>query len=183
MAKNSVFNSDGPAVAEFNMTPMIDVTFQLILFFILVGQVASDALAVMILPEPEKSQAHDPEVSGGKDKLRIILNIVSQSKSPDDLGTGADPEGSRVRFYQLGSTKIVVRDDAGNDYTVQAQNQLKTLVEDLLAPLSDDQKDVFAIEIRADKRLRYDQVAPAMFTVSRAGLTNMQITALRDMGE
>ena len=47
MAKKSVYRTGGPAVVDFNMTPMIDVTFQLILFFILVGQVASDALAQM----------------------------------------------------------------------------------------------------------------------------------------
>jgi len=177
MAKKSVFNSDAPAVADVNMTPMIDVTFQLILFFILVGQVASDALAVMILPDPNESPALPTDKVIDPDSMRIILNIVSRSKSTDDLGTERDPEGSRVGFYQLGTKTIDV--DSRNPGVALAE--LKATVEELLKDLTDDQKDAFAIEIRADRRLRYDEVAPAMFTVSGAGLTNMQITALQDL--
>jgi len=170
MAKKSVVSSDGTTVAEFNMTPMIDVTFQLILFFILVGQVASDDLAQMILPAPTESQTHDPDDL--KTPLRIILNIASRSESAEDLGSFKDADGARVGFYLLGKTRI----DARNP---DALVELRDTVKELLKDLTEEQKDKFAIEIRADKRLRYDQVAPAMFTVSSAGLTNMQITALR----
>ena len=172
MAKNSVFSSDGPAVAEFNMTPMIDVTFQLILFFILVGQVASDALAQMILPEPDKSTARELEEMG---KLRIILNIGSLSKSGDDLGTGEDPDGNKVGFYRVGADQIDAREG-------DALTQVKNIIEARLETLTPEEKDEFAIEIRADKRLRYDQVAPAMFMVSTTGLSNMQVTAIRSLG-
>ena len=64
MAKKSVYSSAGqPVQVEFNMTPMIDVTFQLILFFILVGQVASDALARMLVPEPWTARHTRPRSS------------------------------------------------------------------------------------------------------------------------
>ena len=171
MARKSVFNSDGPAVAEFNMTPMIDVTFQLILFFILVGQVASDALAKLILPEPGESTAQEID----KMDLRIILNIVSQSKSGDDLGTDEDPDGNKVGFYSIGGERIDARQ-------ADALKQVKDIIEKKIENLTDEQRAEFAIEIRADKRLRYDEVAPAMFTVSSTGLSNMQITAIRKQG-
>ncbi len=172
MAKNTVFKSDGPAVAEFNMTPMIDVTFQLILFFILVGQVASDEIAQMILPEPAKSTAKEVEKMG----LRIILNIGSMSKSGDDLGTGEDPDGNRVGFYRVGAEPIDARE-------ADALKQVKDIIEAKLETLTPEQRDEFAVEIRADKRLRYDQVAPAMFMVSTTGLSNMQITAIRELSD
>jgi len=54
----------------FNMTPMIDVVFLLIIFFMIVSQVVSSEAELVQLPQPSKSQAGEFR---GPRKLTISL--------------------------------------------------------------------------------------------------------------
>ena len=172
MAKKSVYSTPGPAQIEFNMTPMIDVTFQLILFFILVGQVASDALAKMIVPKPHASQAQDPEEV--QNPNRIIVNIVSASDSEKDLGP-KDAKARQVGFYQVGP-KNVGKGRKGLD-------AMEKLITERMATLKPAEKDTFYIEVRADKRLQFSEVFPVLELAGKKGVPLMNITAIRDLPE
>ena len=55
---------------SFNMTPMIDVVFLLIIFFMLVSQFSSAENVEVELPEPERSQAIEATIPE-----KVILNI------------------------------------------------------------------------------------------------------------
>ncbi len=59
-----------PPVA-FNMTPMIDVVFLLIVFFMLVSTFASAENVRMDLPQPDKSQAVNVKLSD-----RVVINCL-----------------------------------------------------------------------------------------------------------
>jgi biopolymer transport protein ExbD len=72
----------------FNMAPMIDVVFLLIVFFVLVSTFASAEHVAMELPDPEHSEAKDLKLSD-----RVILNI--------QLADASQPETSEV-LYSLG---------------------------------------------------------------------------------
>ena len=172
MAKKSVYSSTGPVQVEFNMTPMIDVTFQLILFFILVGQVASDALAKMIVPKPVESQAQDP--GAVKQPNRMIVNIVSASKSDRDDGSSKDPAGRQLGFYQVDSANV------GRDPGLR---KMEDLIVKRLAKLKPAEKNTFYIEIRADKRLPFSVVHSVLALAGRKGVPLMNITAIRELGE
>jgi biopolymer transport protein ExbD len=63
----------GSGDVAFNMTPMIDVTFQLIIFFILASQMASGTLAKVDLPRPYRSAAV-AHARSGEDK--VIVNVL-----------------------------------------------------------------------------------------------------------
>jgi biopolymer transport protein ExbD len=54
-----------------NMTPMIDVTFLLIVFFVVVSQVVDRDAVHMDLPSPERAVAGSPD---GDE--RLVLNLV-----------------------------------------------------------------------------------------------------------
>jgi len=172
MAKKSVYSSNEPVQVEFNMTPMIDVTFQLILFFILVGQVASDALAKMIVPEPHESQAHEPDEF--KQENRMIINVVSASESDADLGSRNDPNARKVGFYQVDS------DNVGTG--VPGLRTMEDKITQTLAKLPADKKKTFFVEIRADKRLPFAAVYPVLEIAGRKGVPLMNITAIRALG-
>jgi biopolymer transport protein ExbD len=58
----------GGGSMDINMTPMIDCTFQLIIFFILTAQIASEEVAKVAVPEPHHSMAY-PE---GGDKGPVL---------------------------------------------------------------------------------------------------------------
>jgi biopolymer transport protein ExbD len=57
---------------EINMTPMIDVVFQLIIFFMLVTEMSQADLEMLELPEA--SQAREDEPKSG----RIVVNITKE---------------------------------------------------------------------------------------------------------
>ena len=61
----------GNAQIEANLTPMIDVTFLLIVFFVLVSQIVSQENQPMQLPEPD-----DPASELVTDDERAVINIV-----------------------------------------------------------------------------------------------------------
>ena len=66
-------NIKRPATVEnvgFNMTPMIDIVFQLIIFLMLATEISQIELADLILPK-----ASDGIVDRNPDKDRLIVNI------------------------------------------------------------------------------------------------------------
>jgi len=78
--------------AGFNMTPMIDVVFLLICFFMLVSQFASAEHMAMDLPRPDNSQAVKVKLTD-----RVIVNCV--------LTTPASPATSGV-YYSVGPLRV-----------------------------------------------------------------------------
>jgi len=83
----------GPTTTRANLTPMIDVTFLLIVFFVLVSQIVEVENVAMRLPEPE-----DPASSKMSDATRAVINLVP-------AGDGS------VVSYRLGQSTF----DAGAD--------------------------------------------------------------------
>jgi biopolymer transport protein ExbD len=75
----------GHAVIEANLTPMIDVTFLLIVFFVLVSQIVEVESVPMDLPAPS-----EPVSQRAGEEQRAVVNVIP--------GTGG-----RVRGYRLGT--------------------------------------------------------------------------------
>lgn len=61
----------GPSTFEANMTPLIDMAFLLIVFFVLVSQVASAEFVELALPRTASGAAKRPD-----DTQRIVVNVV-----------------------------------------------------------------------------------------------------------
>ena len=66
-----------------NMTPMIDCTFQLILFFVLAAKISEAELEKMLVSEPHKSKAVPPATKEGEEDFRkmpnkLIVNVVNE---------------------------------------------------------------------------------------------------------
>jgi len=76
----------------FNMTPMIDVVFLLIVFFMLVSTFASAEHVPMDLPQPDKSQAANVKLTD-----RVVINCV--------LTNPASPATSGV-IYSVGPIRV-----------------------------------------------------------------------------
>jgi biopolymer transport protein ExbD len=75
----------GEAQIEANLTPMIDVTFLLIVFFVLVSQIVEVESVPMSLPEPA-----DPLTERLGEEQRAVINVVPGS-------------GGEVVAYRLGT--------------------------------------------------------------------------------
>jgi biopolymer transport protein ExbD len=82
----------GNAEVRANLTPMIDITFLLIVFFVLVSQIVEVENVEMNLPEPV-----DPMTERPGDEPRAVINVIP--------GPGGQARGYRLsgRTYQPGA--------------------------------------------------------------------------------
>ncbi len=166
MAKSAVYKR-GRGEAEFNMTPMIDVTFQLIIFFILAGQMASEALAKLDPPEPHESVAKkvDEQIPN-----RAIVNILSKDpENPDSELAG------EAMMYKIENVVIEVGDiDALAKVLEQKWDNWKN------SAYGDDKAEFF-VEIRGHYTLYYREIQPVLQAAAKAEIPKMSITAVLDM--
>jgi biopolymer transport protein ExbD len=107
---------------DMNMTPMIDVVFLLIIFFMLVTQFTQQILhGQIILPVAHQSMVDDP----GK---RMVINVDSEGKyfymgqpyTKEQLQSRIMNYGRRktmeYRGMQLSDMKVMIRADQGTPY-------------------------------------------------------------------
>ena len=130
---------------EINMTPMIDVVFNLIIFFMLVADLTKKDLEIMTLPWSDSAIADE-----GKEDLRVIINIVKRLERAD--GTTIRPQdwkptdGVRIMLkakeYKLGPLTDVLLNFAGRK-------------RDLDHPMQPS--EVYAL-IRCDQEIRWREV-------------------------
>ena len=80
-----------PEPIAANLTPMIDVVFLLIVFFVLVSQIVEVENADLDLPRPQ-----DPASVGPGEQARIVINVLP--------GSGGDVSG-----YRVGTRRYVAR--------------------------------------------------------------------------
>ncbi len=158
MAKKSIYRG-GRVVVGFNMTPMIDCTFQLIIFFMLVTQMVSADYVQMDLPDPVGSRG---------DKLdepnKVIINIVPHS----DRKIAANRSLSgRCKEYSLGILRITKGD----------KEKLKRVL--MKAHRDSKRRADFVVELRADQDLHYNQITPVLEAVRDAQLEKLRITVLK----
>ena len=105
-----------PAELEMNLTPMIDVVFLLIAFFVIMIQIVNQEIAVLYLPAA--TEAHPDEKP---DPDRFILNVTREGfvlmrgerLTPEVLKKRlrAEANKNRVKSSPYSEQKILVRAD------------------------------------------------------------------------
>ena len=150
------------ANVEFNMTPMIDVTFQLIIFFIITGQIISHDLAELKPPRPDDSVASVSLTQG----VNLIVNIRARASEDPNIS----PEmGSQAFEWFVGGETLKPEEDLG---------KLTEIFENELAIREGEAKKEFTVELRSDFRVRFADVETVLIAASEAGIPNMNITAI-----
>jgi biopolymer transport protein ExbD len=95
-----------PALAQINMTPMIDVTFLLIIFFLLSSRLAQQESLELDLPT---AASHD--AAANDERPRVLVHVATDGTVT--FGT------SVVRPQDLHGRLSVERDRAGNDVEIR----------------------------------------------------------------
>jgi biopolymer transport protein ExbD len=147
------------APMQANLTPLIDVTFLLIVFFVLVAQINNSQIVTEInLPEPQQSVSEEPEQD---EDSRLIINAIP---APDDP--------ARVVAYRLGS----------RDYPANATG-LARLAEELRSARQD--RANLIVDLRADRATPYGMVHPAMRAAASVGIhrINLIVQPSRNRGD
>jgi len=168
MAKTKIFKKDSSGEVEFNMTPMIDCVFLLIIFFILSATVLSDALADLELHRPYKSLADDNKALNELPN-RIIVNVVSEAKVKEDTDSR---ESALAKEYMINGDTIRIGD----------REELIKVIRQGAITAQDAEFDDYYVEIRADHRVNFGAVQEVLKAAAAAGIrginTKMNITAL-----
>jgi len=128
----------GNAVLSANLTPMIDVTFLLIVFFVLVSQIVEVESVDMELPQPT-----DPLTEKFGEEQRAVINIVPRH------------ETGQIEGYRLGTRTY----PPGPEGIEALTAQLAALLE---------ANPALSVNLRADRDTHYQFVEPALQAVANA---------------
>jgi len=146
---------------QFNMTPMIDVVFLLIIFFMLICQYIVRENYKLVIPD-DCAAAVVPD--------HLDHNAITVSVFPQ---TPAGQPDSEV-CYAIRTIEYDPRQDA-------YRRQPGRLIEDMARQIAVEarRKEDALIYLRADKDLSYGQVQKALLALSRAQIRKVQVAAFR----
>ena len=152
-------------VGEVNMTPMIDCTFQLIIFFILTAQMASEQAKVLIATPAESMALSIVDPKAPPFPNKVTVNICGKF---GDAKVRDASESSSAEFYQIGQKKIELHEE----------ELLVQMLKDAFAAAKKNNPDAeFFVEIRADKDINYAGIEPVLLAAGEAKMARMTITA------
>lgn len=136
---------------ELNMTPMIDVVFLLLIFFMVVSELSALDAESMTLPWAKEAQP--PERTAKR--IDIVVVNVLRSKNP------AEPGEVRIRGKKLDKRTL-------KEYLRQAAQEV---------PLEDTRKRISTLKvlIRADCECRYEAVQIVFDACQQNGIYKTEI--------
>lgn len=147
----------GPTTPQMNITPLIDVVFLLIIFFMLVNNIISEQSVEMIVPQLDEPTTRELDDAG-----RLIVNIAPAEYARSERTDNPLLFDGEARFIRVGLETFAADDLEG----VTA-----ALAE---AKAADDDVEVV---LRSDGALYYGVVQPVMGAISRAGIDKVNLVA------
>jgi biopolymer transport protein ExbD len=161
MGRASRITKRGPVDPEFNMTPLIDVTFLLIIFFMLVNNIIADQEVEMLVPELDNSQVQEVD-----EKNQVVINLVPGFE-----------QNSNERMDMDNAMQV-----SGYADKVRIGSQTFSMLESL-DPLANYLRDIkkakpeIDIVLRADAATEYQYVQPVMEAITLAGISRVNMQA------
>jgi len=147
----------GPIKPQMNITPLIDVVFLLIIFFMLVNNIISEQSVEMIVPELD-----EPTTREMLEASRIIVNIAPAQYAHRDRKDDPLSFDGEARFIRVGLQTFDADDLEG--------------VTAALAEAKSADPDVEVV-LRSDGALYYGIVQPVMGAIARAGIDKVNLVA------
>jgi biopolymer transport protein ExbD len=136
----------GAGAVTFNMTPMIDIVFNLIIFFILTSQFVQMEIEVVTLPISRTSMPKD---------VTDFRNVVINIKNPDN-------------------PQVIVSGQVLDHHVREGPNELTEFLKSRKGE-SDDDRPMNVI-LRADADICYEEVARVMLAAGAAKIEGWWIT-------
>lgn len=147
----------GPTTPEMNITPMIDVVFLLIIFFMLVNTIVTHHSVEMIVPDLDESQAREIAEDG-----IVTVNIAPRSFQREDRIDNPLRHDGTASHVQI----------RGNRFPMDDLSQVTERLSTLLA----DNPDLEVV-LRADGALYYNEVQPVMDAITAARVSRVSMVA------
>jgi biopolymer transport protein ExbD len=153
-----------------DMTPMIDVTFQLIIFFMLINNIISEETVEMIVPKLE-----DPKTYELSEVKKVTVNVAPvELPSVDerrDLDNPLQAPGDASSVH-VGMDRFDVGDRDGIAEAIKADVTLMNS-----RAKAEGNEATVEVLLRADGVLYYDAVEPVMGDITRAEISKVNLVA------
>ncbi len=155
----------GAAKAEMNMTPMIDVTFQLIIFFMLVNNIIAEQNVELIPPDLEQAQT----LELGEKVAQVVVSIEPLSYTAEDRKENPLNFSGEAVSVWIGSMRLPREDLA----------TLTKELEDSVAksPKNEKGEPLLEVLLRADCALHYAEIQPVMQAITAAKVAKINLVA------
>ncbi|MEO0474906.1 MAG: biopolymer transporter ExbD [Planctomycetota bacterium] len=158
----------GSVEPKLNITPLIDVVFLLIVFFMLVMNIVTDENPQIQLPDLDNSKVTPPE--GAK---RVTVNIIPEAEFDGDPGLGNSitevlSRPGQAKFVQIGQAN---KWEIGQP---ESMENFRKFVGDMINKRMIDPNTPPTIQLRVDAAVYYQQVLPVM--------TNLQAAMAETLG-
>ncbi|QQE10928.1 biopolymer transporter ExbD [Planctomycetota bacterium] len=152
----SFIHKSGPATPSMNLTPLIDIVFLLVVFFMLASTMVTRQAIEMTVPKLDNPETHDLS-----EENRIVVNIAPKS-GKRDKNSPLEFEG-KPAFVQIGAYGIFKLDDH----------------EGITAALKDvyTKNPSIKVSLRADAAVYYDHIEPIMSDITKAGISTVNMVA------
>ena len=149
--------------SQFNMTPMIDVVFLLIIFFMLVCQFITQENYQLVIPDDCPAVLVPDRLDHNAVTVSALPNPrMSQSSQPAPV------------IYAVRSQQF---DPQSRDYRTQPDRLLADMADRITTEAA--RKTDPLVHLRAHRDLTYRDVQPTLLALARAGITRVQLAAFR----
>ncbi len=149
----------GAVKPTLNITPLIDVVFLLIVFFLLVNNIVTDEAPPLKLPDLEK-----PETRQVAEENRLVINIVPKEMWEGDPGPGTPVGQVLGRQGEAESVKV-----GGRTFPVDDPEYLTNFREFMEQAINARRaKGDLRFIFRVDATIYYYQVVPVMDALQSA---------------
>ncbi|MCC5829854.1 MAG: biopolymer transporter ExbD [Phycisphaeraceae bacterium] len=162
MAQSQVHRR-GPTSPQMNMTPLIDVTFQLIIFFMLVNNIISQDAVRMVIPKLD-----DANIRAIPEDNTIYVNLVLAD--PGEAERRAEGDylniSGRISSIQLGPLERIPK------------HELARLTRSLRAMREANPR--IRVLVRADAGMLFSEAVPVLGAIAEAEIQTVNLVAYRD---
>ncbi len=150
----------GAVAPSMNITPLIDVVFLLIIFFMLVNNIVSEETVDMILPEIENPQTRE---LGEVD--RIVINVAPEPFTRSGREQFPLTHTGTASYIKVGT-------GSNSRFEITDLPGITAKLKEAKAQRPDIQ-----VLLRADGAIYYDLVQPLMGAVTAAGIETVNLVA------
>jgi biopolymer transport protein ExbD len=174
---SSVYGGHGPAGdVSFNYTPLVDVTFNLIIYFVLTSQISTANDARVFLPKPNVFAGETSAKIREGQQGYTVISVLSKSIKTKDEDPAEIAKASEAERYEIDGVPVPISDNAAGQLENKIKEKRKSLKEAGLLKKPED----FFVEVRADKRVQYRYVMPVIMAAAAAEVKKFNITAISD---
>lgn len=139
-----------------NMTPMIDVCFQLITFFMLASSYASAEIDKLVKVPTFDNRESQAQIEQPRYPFRVVINLAATAENSKEL-----------QYIKVGPIGI------GTDL-----NKLKNMLQALKDKAREQDKDAkLVVIVRAHRTLATQHVAAVMHTAGSIGIPDVQFAS------